>query len=807
MAAPSTTNEVTVRRLSSIITGIWDKCKNMFQGKLPTSGTVSGTYSINISGNSATSTNATNHISNTSNPHSVTKSQVGLGNVTNDSQVKRSEMGTANGVATLDANGIINTSQLPSYVDDVLEYTAKSSFPTTGETGKIYVDTSTNLTWRWSGTQYVEISPSLALGETSSTAYRGDRGKTAYDHTSLTNNPHSVTKSQVGLGSVVNTGDSATPVSGGTTKFTTGGAYTELAKKVDKVSGKGLSTNDFTNTYKSNVDSNTNARHTHSNKSVLDVISSNNLVYDCGTCSTSTTDFDNALAAFNAGKWVIIHDSGNLPYYCVGSYSGPGLRFKVLASETSLLKVYTLNWTRGSAPAAATQIEASLVGHTHTNYVPTSRTINGAALTDNLSAADIGLPSTWSPISGPTYGIALDEGGIDASLKNISASTGSMTTDTYFLVHDAIGESSRWYARKINKLWDWVQDKIAAVLRLYTRNNDSPYFDGLAANAVQATKATNADITRTADTTNGDKLQIGTGTAVNITNAAHAKYADDASSAGEATYATSSGKAYEDGNGTTLAPLVVQYQTGTFPDIFNQLEAAYSSKRRIFCKHGLTISGSTDTVELKIPLSAVRFSSSRSIRTFEFATQLTERTSSTDNAGQTITISANHLENGSYSWGIAFDWPYHADTADVAGSSGTADTAKNYDTSTGTIKTALDGKAPVSHNHSASDITSGTFGASMLDIGIVRKSGDYFVPRMPFLWANDDVNLMTSTDSIATAVRANGYSTPITVYNHASGEITVSGLYPNKNGTEKIPSHKTRMFTYYNSTQGFFAAY
>ena len=53
MAAPSTTNEVTVRRLSSIITGIWDKCKNMFQGKLPTSGTVSGTYSINISGNSA----------------------------------------------------------------------------------------------------------------------------------------------------------------------------------------------------------------------------------------------------------------------------------------------------------------------------------------------------------------------------------------------------------------------------------------------------------------------------------------------------------------------------------------------------------------------------------------------------------------------------------------------------------------------------------------------------------------------------------------------------------------------------------
>ena len=60
----------------------------------------------------------------------------------------------------------------------------------------------------------------------------------SYDsHLTNKNNPHLVTKSQVGLGSVVNTGDSATPVSGGTTKFTTGGAYTELNKKADKVSG------------------------------------------------------------------------------------------------------------------------------------------------------------------------------------------------------------------------------------------------------------------------------------------------------------------------------------------------------------------------------------------------------------------------------------------------------------------------------------------------------------------------------------------------------------------------------------------
>jgi len=61
--------------------------------------------------------------------------------------------------ATL-VNGLVPASQLPSYVDDVLEYVATTNFPTTGESGKIYVSTSTNLTYRWSGSTYIEISPS-----------------------------------------------------------------------------------------------------------------------------------------------------------------------------------------------------------------------------------------------------------------------------------------------------------------------------------------------------------------------------------------------------------------------------------------------------------------------------------------------------------------------------------------------------------------------------------------------------------------------------------------------------------------------
>lgn len=86
-------------------------------------------------------------------------------------------VGVAGGVASLGSDGKVPSAQLPSYVDDVLEYEYDDSFPSTGETGKIYVDKHNNKTYRWGGTQYVEISPSLALGETSSTAYAGDKGK------------------------------------------------------------------------------------------------------------------------------------------------------------------------------------------------------------------------------------------------------------------------------------------------------------------------------------------------------------------------------------------------------------------------------------------------------------------------------------------------------------------------------------------------------------------------------------------------------------------------------------------------------
>lgn len=101
--------------------------------------------------------------------------------ITNSLNAFISTKGQPGGLAELDSTGKVPAAQLPSYVDDVLEYSTKSQFPQTGETGKIYVSKDTNLTYRWTGTQYLEISQSLALGETPSTAYPGDKGKANRD--------------------------------------------------------------------------------------------------------------------------------------------------------------------------------------------------------------------------------------------------------------------------------------------------------------------------------------------------------------------------------------------------------------------------------------------------------------------------------------------------------------------------------------------------------------------------------------------------------------------------------------------------
>lgn len=269
--------------------------------------------------------------------NSLTKSDVGLGNVENKSSATiRSEItksnvtsalgytplnsslkGANSGIAELDENGKIPSSQLPSYVDDCVEgylYNNKlykeSSHTTeiSGESGKIYIDLASNKTYRWSGSAFVEISASLALGETSSTAYRGDRGKIAYDHSQAAHAPSNAEKNIiVGVqrngtdltvdsnrkvnitvptktselsndsgfttSSDIPKASTTSPKAAGTAAVGTESAYARGdhvhpsdSTKVDKVSGKGLSTNDYTTAEKNKL----SGIETGANKTIVD---------------------------------------------------------------------------------------------------------------------------------------------------------------------------------------------------------------------------------------------------------------------------------------------------------------------------------------------------------------------------------------------------------------------------------------------------------------------------------------------------------------------------------------------------------
>lgn len=202
--------------------------------------------------------------------------------------IPSSQKGVANGVASLGSDGKVPSSQLPSYVDDVLEAENKAAFPTSGESGKIYVAKDTNLTYRWSGSAYVEISPSLALGETSSTAYAGNKGKANADaiaalqttvagkaNSSHTHTVESITNLQDALDAKANSSHTHTIAN-----------VTNLQSSLDAKAPKSHShaISDITN-LQSTLDRKSNASHAHpasgiTFESVTEIYNANN-VEDC----------------------------------------------------------------------------------------------------------------------------------------------------------------------------------------------------------------------------------------------------------------------------------------------------------------------------------------------------------------------------------------------------------------------------------------------------------------------------------------------------------------------------------------------
>lgn len=265
---------------------------------------------------------------------------------------------------TRQLSGKIPEANLPSYVDDVLEYNSKSNFPKSGETGKIYVDISTNLTYRWGGSAYVEISPSLALGETSGTAYRGDYGAIAYAHSQKTSgNPHGVTKSDIGLGKVEN--KSSAEIRNGITK--------------------------------ANVT--TALGYTPANQTDLNTLSS----------QIPTTYAGSSSAGGPANSAFAVRDYGNTGFTIKIGYQGAALNADEIKSIAAYARQGGENLIK-DAPASAvisflsavTQTELEGKGYVTqsdlssslTGYVPTGRTVNGETLSQNITIDSVASATT-----------------------------------------------------------------------------------------------------------------------------------------------------------------------------------------------------------------------------------------------------------------------------------------------------------------------------------------------------------------------------------------------------------------------------
>lgn len=192
--------------------------------------------------------------------------------------IPASQKGANNGVASLDASGKVPSSQLPSYVDDVLEFAALASFPATGESSKIYIAIDSGKIYRWTGSVYVNIGANASTADAATklvtartingTPFDGTANITVTDNTKepafaagTTAQYRRGDKTWQDFATAVraavltgfSTASSAAVVATDTVLSALGKLQAQLGNKQDKVAGKGLSTEDFTTAEKSKL--------------------------------------------------------------------------------------------------------------------------------------------------------------------------------------------------------------------------------------------------------------------------------------------------------------------------------------------------------------------------------------------------------------------------------------------------------------------------------------------------------------------------------------------------------------------------
>ncbi|WNN12492.1 hypothetical protein MA9V2_243 [Chryseobacterium phage MA9V-2] len=246
--------------------------------------------------------------------------------------IPTSQKGVANGVATLDANGFVPSAQLPSYVDDVLEFASLSAFPPTGESGKIYIAIDTNQQYRWSGTTYVLIS---------SGAVQSVNGKTGVVV---------INKTDVGLDNVDNTADNAKNVLSAT-KWSTPRTFTLNGDIAATGSVDGSSNVTFTTTLPNIVTAGTYKITTVNAKGQVTGGSNPTTLAGFGiTDAMSTSHPANVITSTDIANWNAQVAVGNFRSYGLGTYNA------LTISDFNTLQTQLENVTRfyGSVNAAVT---------------------------------------------------------------------------------------------------------------------------------------------------------------------------------------------------------------------------------------------------------------------------------------------------------------------------------------------------------------------------------------------------------------------------------------------------------------------
>lgn len=378
--------------------------------------------------------------------------------------IPSSEKGAHSGVAELDSTGKVPSSQLPSYIDDVIDgyyndtdgkFYEDSAYTTeiVGESGKIYISVDTDIQYRWTGTAFSALGGALQLGETSSTAYRGDRGKIAYDHSQITDgsNPHNTTADNVNLKVPI-------PALSGSkldVESTLHGINTELGKKADKVASA-------ISGHLAGLDGNGNLTDSGvvANDVIQKVAIATGLLKDDGTVDTTTyAPSDNAYLVGDTAE-TTIDDTDYFPFY---DTSTTEKRKTLWSNIKSKLKTYFDGLYATILPASSpTPTEASVVSDINSVSASTTKAASAYALqqysnekkvrrvitgTTPIGSASIGTTGigTWDDSATPTetdwwyddaFKIPDNRNDIDLSLKFDPSSGEPVTLGGYILDTD-----------------------------------------------------------------------------------------------------------------------------------------------------------------------------------------------------------------------------------------------------------------------------------------------------------------------------------------------------------------------------------